>query len=43
MATPAAVTEVDITSLLETRKGYLWKLGGGQETGSKCVATLACT
>ena len=27
--------DVDITALLQTRSGYLWKLGGGQETGSK--------
>jgi len=29
------ITEVDITALLQPRQGYLWKLGGGQETGSK--------
>jgi len=29
------VTEVDITALLQPRQGFLWKLGGGQETGSK--------
>jgi len=28
-------SEVDITSLLQPRQGYLWKLGGGQEKGSK--------
>jgi hypothetical protein len=31
----APETEVDITSLLQPRQGYLWKLGGGQEKGSK--------
>ena len=35
MTAATAATEVDITSLLQTRSGYLWKLGGGQETGSK--------
>ena len=34
MAT-APESEMDITSLLQPRQGYLWKLGGGQETGSK--------
>jgi hypothetical protein len=34
MAAPP-ITEVDITALLQPRQGYLWKLGGGQETGSK--------
>ena len=29
------ISEVDITALLQPRQGYLWKLGGGQETGSK--------
>jgi len=33
MAAPES--EVDITSLLQPRQGYLWKLGGGQEKGSK--------
>ena len=28
-------SEMDITSLLQPRQGYLWKLGGGQEKGSK--------
>ena len=32
---PAPITEVDITALLQPRQGYLWKLGGGQETGTK--------
>ena len=27
--------DLNITSLLQPRQGYLWKLGGGQETGSK--------
>ena len=35
MAAPPPITEVDITALLQPRQGYLWKLGGGQETGSK--------
>ena len=35
------ITEVDITALLQPRQGYLWKLGGGQETGSKCVLVFA--
>tara|TARA_B110001452_G_C15115480_1_gene388833 strand:- start:498 stop:764 length:267 start_codon:yes stop_codon:yes gene_type:complete len=36
MAAPGAPeSEVDITSLLQPRQGYLWKLGGGQEKGSK--------
>ena len=26
---------MDISSLMQGRKGYLWKLGGGQEKGSK--------
>jgi len=30
-----AITEVDITALLQPRQGWLSKLGGGQETGSK--------
>ena len=43
MAT-APESEMDITSLLQPRQGYLWKLGGGQEKGSKwnrrwCVFT----
>ena len=42
MAMPASlsppITEVDITALLQPRQGYLWKLGGGQETGSKCAS-----
>ena len=37
-ALQSAITEVDITALLQPRTGYLWKLGGGQETGSKYVA-----
>ena len=32
-----AITEVDITALLQPRQGWLSKLGGGQETGSKCA------
>lgn len=28
-------SDMDITSLLQPRQGYLWKLGGGQEKGSK--------
>ena len=32
-----AITDVDITALLQPRQGYLWKLGGGQDTGSKCA------
>ena len=32
---PPPITEVDITALLKPKEGYLWKLGGGQETGSK--------
>ena len=28
-------SEMDIMSLLQPRQGYLWKLGGGQEKGSK--------
>lgn len=37
MAAMAATpdSEMDITSLLQPRQGYLWKLGGGQEKGSK--------
>ena len=40
VAGPAAMatvpeSEMDITSLLQPRQGYLWKLGGGQEKGSK--------
>jgi len=27
--------QVDLQTLLQARQGYLWKLGGGQETGSK--------
>uniref|UniRef100_A0A7S2CEE8 PH domain-containing protein n=1 Tax=Haptolina brevifila TaxID=156173 RepID=A0A7S2CEE8_9EUKA len=34
-ALQSAITEVDITALLQPRTGYLFKLGGGQETGSK--------
>jgi len=28
-------SQVDLQTLLQARQGYLWKLGGGQETGSK--------
>lgn len=28
-------SELDIASLMQGRQGYLWKLGGGQEKGSK--------
>ena len=31
----SAITELDIQALLQPRQGYLYKLGGGQETGSK--------
>ena len=34
-----SITESDITELLKPRQGWLWKLGGGQETGSKYAAT----
>lgn len=34
-ASAAPISEVDITALLQPRQGYLWKLGGGGETGSK--------
>ena len=32
---PPPISEGDITALLQPRQGYLWKLGGGQNTGSK--------
>ena len=31
----AEESEMDISSLMQGRQGYLWKLGGGQEKGSK--------
>lgn len=40
--------DLDVMSLLQPRQGYLWKLGGGQEKGSKwnkrwCVPRAPCT
>ena len=35
MTATSSISEMDINALLQPRAGFLWKLGGGQETGSK--------